>query len=65
MVTVTKIFGFLKNNPKRGIIVDSTDPNQMPGCKKWKLDFGHQHFEFNEETDLDFTDPLMKRSHQL
>ena len=48
MEAFIKMFGFLKKHLKRGIVVDSTDPNQMSEYETLKPDFGYQHYELNE-----------------
>ena len=62
MAAVVKVFGFVNKHPKRGIIADSVCPNQALECEALKPDFGHQCCEFNEETDPDFPDLLMKET---
>ena len=62
MAAATKALGFLKKHITRGAAVDSADPSQMLECDALKLDFEHQHCEFNAETDLAFPHPLIKKT---
>ena len=60
MAAVMKTFGFLNKCPKRGVIIDSSEPDQIGEYKTLKPEFGNQHYEFEEEIDPAFPEPLMK-----
>ena len=58
-MAVIKIYGCLKKHPKRGVIIDSSEPTHVGEMKVIKPDFGNQHCEFQEEIDDKFPEPLM------
>ena len=60
VAAVIKMFGCLKKCPKRGIVIDSTDPTHANKVEVIKPDHGNQHCEFNEELDEKIPEPLMK-----
>ena len=60
MAAVIKMFGHLKKYPKRGIVIDSTEPTHINNMEVIKPDYGNQYCEFNEELDDKFPEPLMK-----
>ena len=62
MAAVVKTFGLLKKHPKRGVIVDSSELDQVGIHETLKPDFGNQCCEFEEETDLAFPEPLIKET---
>ena len=59
MAAVVNAFGCLKKYPKQGITIDADELSHIENAVKLKLDFGHQHCEFEEELDSRFPAPLM------
>ena len=54
------MFKCLKKYPKIGMIVDSAEPIHVGEMKIIKPYFGNQHWEFNEEIDDKFPEPLVE-----
>ena len=54
----TKIYGYLKKNPKKGYTIDPRDPILNIKYKEMTPDFGNQYSNFVEEKDPKVPDPI-------